>query len=928
MSYSYAGNDNWKDNVYIIETTDPVQGGIDGVANLGVKNVADRTIYLKNLINSLQSTVANIDTVSSEEVVGLRNAVDLDWLYNQNRIAFEFFDSVYTLMDTQDKIGGVYTVNEDDSIDIEDTSQLQIGQEYVITDGVNTITVVVAEIFSGTRFRAENPVSINMIDAELMRTNFDISGEGATAESGDFYFANDINLDNSTDAAIIVRHTGAPSDIRIFYQDSEHSSWTEVFWKWHRDLGTGEIDVEYVLPARGYFDLKVECEASSSIDLSHIVCVGSDTGLKGTHHAPETPVNVAPADGANELQETPTMQGSSYNSLVGADQFALQVQVSTDEADFSSPVHDSDTQPAGTSYNMPRGVLSTGTTYYFRLRYQDVEGTWSEWSTPTSFVTAASFEYVMTPTNVSPDNGAASIPEQPTLSATDFETDGFEKTSLSDGTTDLWTNSGTTSGEYYYTGSALGGKPSAVYANGIRLTEGELGSLANGEWAFGDQDSIDSNTVYIKTADGDPDAQAADYVQAGEVHIASQWQIRTSSGDYSSPAYDSGEVDDLTTHVVPAGILEEGQNTYYFRVRYKSENIGLSEWSSETSFTTKEMFAQVFGIALESTGGGAGSWQNIDGDGNNASLGTTDFNNHAIWGGIEDVTIDGQDTVKIPKFYVKQDVAPAGSDQAGNKCWWVSDNPIDGYVVHPAFMDGGAEIDQVYVGKYECTDDGGTKAGSVSGVSPLVDIDFPTMQTRCEARNEANGGNTGVDGFHLWSIYELSAVQLLALIELGTPDAQSAIAEGNVNSSSAQNTGATSAVWRGIYELWGNVRHWTDGLSLDGGHQVKIWDIEGNRTFVSTGINTTSSDGWGITLHDETGADFNLGLIFLPKTTDSTEGNGTLADYLYASDSGEDNVCTHGGAWSDGSKVGLFDLDLHHEASNSYTYIGGRLGKW
>jgi len=61
MSYTYAGNDNWKDNVYIIETTDPVQGGIDGVANLGVKNVADRTTFLKNLIDSIQSTVEDLE---------------------------------------------------------------------------------------------------------------------------------------------------------------------------------------------------------------------------------------------------------------------------------------------------------------------------------------------------------------------------------------------------------------------------------------------------------------------------------------------------------------------------------------------------------------------------------------------------------------------------------------------------------------------------------------------------------------------------------------------------------------------------------------------------------------------------------------------------------------------------------------------------
>jgi len=57
-------------------------------------------------------------------------------------------------------------------------------------------------------------------------------------------------------------------------------------------------------------------------------------------------------------------------------------------------------------------------------------------------------------------------------------------------------------------------------------------------------------------------------------------------------------------------------------------------------------------------------------------------------------------------------------------------------------MDGGVELDQFYYGAYEATNDGGTKAGSATGVAPLVSIDFPTMQTRCTARNTG-----GVDGF-------------------------------------------------------------------------------------------------------------------------------------------------------------------------------------
>ncbi len=406
----------------------------------------------------------------------------------------------------------------------------------------------------------------------------------------------------------------------------------------------------------------------------------------------------------------------------------------------------------------------------------------------------------------------------------------------------------------------------------------------------------------------------------------SRWQVSNVS-DFSSTVIDTyaGAATQYTFEASES-------TTYYWRVKFQDSKGQWSKWSEPTTFTTEDSFATVYGIALVSTGGGAGDWQNVDANGDNIDLSTTDFDNHTIWKNIEDVTIDGQEMVKIPKFWIKTGTAPSGSDQAGNKCWWISDWPVEGFEVHPAFMDGGVEIDQVYVGKYEGIDDGTNGSGnnivgSASGASPLVNTTFTDYKQYCANRNEANGGNTGVEGFHLWTCYEMAAIQLLALIELETPDVQSAIASGRVNSSSAANTGSTDAVWRGINELWGNVWHWTDGAQFDSSHQVQVWDTNGNQNLISTGVNITSSDGWGVTLHDESGTDWDLSLLFLPKTTDGTEGNGTLADYLWASE-GEQNVVRHGGPWSDGSRAGVFALHLRRAASESGGLNGGRLAKW
>ena len=105
----------------------------------------------------------------------------------------------------------------------------------------------------------------------------------------------------------------------------------------------------------------------------------------------KTPTNVSPANASIDIGETPALTGSTYYSLYGIAMAAGQWQVST-VSDFASTVVDTG-DVAGTSvtYNVSSGVLSTSTTYYWRVRYKDANGTYSDWSTATTFTTAASF---------------------------------------------------------------------------------------------------------------------------------------------------------------------------------------------------------------------------------------------------------------------------------------------------------------------------------------------------------------------------------------------------------------------------------------------------------------------------------------------------------------------------------------------------------
>jgi len=345
--------------------------------------------------------------------------------------------------------------------------------------------------------------------------------------------------------------------------------------------------------------------------------------------------------------------------------------------------------------------------------------------------------------------------------------------------------------------------------------------------------------------------------------------------------------------------------------------------------TPEPSAVSVIGIAQVSTGGGAGTWQRVDVGGNDLTgtaydLSGTAFNEHAIWGGIADETVDGQAMVKIPAFYYKVGTAPVGSDQAGKTCWWIGDGPFEGATLHPAFRADGSDISHVWIGKYQGTNDGGTKLGSAAGVGPLTAIPFSTMQSFAIARNTG-----GVTGFMLWSMYQLAAIQMLALIEMGGSDSQALIGTGRVSAGSAASVDAADvaqATYRGLVGLWGNIWQMVDGLKTNTSNQIQIWDRDGNKTWVNTST-TAAATGWTVSVLNISDVTFDFRDIFAPASADGTQGNATFSDYHTGNGAGSEYVAYHGGTWTGGVGAGLFSSYLYHVASLASATIGGRLAK-
>lgn len=109
-----------------------------------------------------------------------------------------------------------------------------------------------------------------------------------------------------------------------------------------------------------------------------------------------------------------------------------------------------------------------------------------------------------------------------------------------------WTASGSGTNEYYVR-TAAGGDPgfvaspptsNGVFINGSAATKGTLGSLAAGNWGYGDNDTLGYSTVYVRlSGGGDPDAQVDNHIYFKQMPQA---------GEHVRFASDSGSIDSAT----------------------------------------------------------------------------------------------------------------------------------------------------------------------------------------------------------------------------------------------------------------------------------------------------------------------------------------------------------------------------------------------
>jgi len=141
-------------------------------------------------------------------------------------------------------------------------------------------------------------------------------------------------------------------------------------------------------------------------------------------------------------------------------------------------------------------------------------------------------------------------------------------------------------------------------------------------WPFEIETPAAPTTVGFRSWSAAFDLASSPYLSPpGYIFTNSHWQI-SSSTDFSSPEWDSGEIDPMTSATVPAGTLADG--TYYGRVRYKGDSTW-TEWSNTNALAFVGIETIAYwrfedGISGVQHGGDLDNWySDVSGNGNHMS---------------------------------------------------------------------------------------------------------------------------------------------------------------------------------------------------------------------------------------------------------------------------------------------------------------------
>ena len=364
------------------------------------------------------------------------------------------------------------------------------------------------------------------------------------------------------------------------------------------------------------------------------------------------------------------------------------------------------------------------------------------------------------------------------------------------------------------------------------------------------------------------------------------------------------------------------------------------------------------------------------------------------WYGDADYKEDGsmgQVMVYQPKFYylvcpVEYDPIDTGIGYHLRKAnYYVSEKPRAGFRLHPAFYDAsGNEIDYFLTSAYEGSiydasasayllndeqvmNTGEDKFSSIAGARPASGSSQNLTRPNIEAMAQNRGTN-----WHGDLIKQVSAEQMLMIIEMGMMNLQTAIAQGVVSlpwttgsdttSSYAAATGSTASLgngtgraektttyeggvakeytvdgktsvcWRGKENFWGNIWKFVYGINIWGNGKMgsgqpyicsdfSFAESKNSGNYEPAGFTVTNANGYISAMGYSTACDW----LFIAS---ECLGNSSLpaGDYTYITvNLNGYRIARLGGGWTYGGVAGGFCWVLGNGVGYRDRSIGGRL---
>jgi len=222
---------------------------------------------------------------------------------------------------------------------------------------------------------------------------------------------------------------------------------------------------------------------------------------------PDKPVLSAPADGIANVSPTLTLETGPFSGAPGTTHESTVWQAGT-EADFSTGLAIDDESTADlTSRALAAGTLLNNTTYYWKVKFRDSNGSLSVWSDTWSFTTEANtVPEPDKPALPYPPDGEENVSLTPTL-----ETGPFSGAPGTTHQSTLWqvgTTADLTSGMVFSSGLVIDDE-STIYLTSRTI---EAGTLLNGTtyyWRVKFRDSNDTLSEWSDTSSFSTEASAA-----------------------------------------------------------------------------------------------------------------------------------------------------------------------------------------------------------------------------------------------------------------------------------------------------------------------------------------------------------------------------------------------------------------------------------